>query len=92
MFVELGVYNGTSYFSFCQAIERLDLNTTSYGIDTWKGDKHAGFYEEDIYKRVSDYNINNYSKFSTLIRSTFDQAKEYFTPKSIDLLHIDGLL
>lgn len=89
--IELGVYNGTSYFSFCQAIERLNLNTKAYGIDTWKGDEHAGFYNDDIFERVSFYNVNNYSRFSTLIRSSFDNAREYFTEKSIDLLHIDGL-
>ncbi len=89
--VELGVYNGCSYFSFCQAIDRLNLNSKTYGIDSWKGDEHAGFYEEDVFKRVVTYNENNYSKFSTLIRSTFDEARQYFTNGSIDLLHIDGL-
>jgi hypothetical protein len=89
--VELGVYNGTSYFSFCQAVERLNLNTRTYGVDSWKGDEHAGFYEEEVYKRVVAYNNNKYSKFSTLIRSTFDEARTYFSSASVNLLHIDGL-
>jgi len=89
--VELGVYNGSSYFSFCQAIERLNLNTKTFAIDTWKGDEHAGFYENDVYERVNAYNEKKYSKFSTLIRSTFDEARQYFSPNTIDLLHIDGL-
>ena len=89
--VELGVHNGTSYFAFCQAVKTLNLSATCYGVDTWKGDEHAGFYEEETYNKVTSYNTNNYSRFSTLIRSTFDEAIEYFIDGTINLLHIDGL-
>ena len=88
--LELGVHTATSYFSFCQAIKRLNIDTVCYGIDTWKGDEHAGFYGEDIFEKVKDHNTKEFYRFSTLIRSTFDEAKEYFIDKSIDLLHIDG--
>ena len=88
--VELGVHTGTSYFAFCQAVDRLNLDTVCYGIDTWKGDEHAGFYSEEIYSKVAGYNASRYSKFSTLIRSTFDDAKNYFIDGSVDLLPIDG--
>ena len=88
--VELGVHLGTSYFAFCQAVDRLNLETVCYGIDTWKGDEHAGFYGEEIFNKVAGYNASRYSKFSTLIRSTFDDAKNYFIDGSVDLLHIDG--
>lgn len=88
--VELGVHTGTSYFAFCQAVDRLNLETVCYGIDTWKGDEHAGFYGEEIFNKVAGYNASQYSKFSTLIRSTFDDAKNYFSDQSVDLLHIDG--
>jgi hypothetical protein len=86
--VELGVYNGTSYFSFCQAVDRLNLTTKTYGVDTWKGDEHAGFYEDDIYKRVDSYNAGKFSRFSTLIRSSFDEARQYFTNGSIDCIRM----
>ncbi|MGZ8558646.1 MAG: glycosyltransferase family 2 protein [Chitinophagaceae bacterium] len=89
--VELGVHTGVSYFSFCQAAERLNIDTTCYGVDTWKGDEHSGFYEENIFARVMEHNQQKYSRFSTLIRSSFDEASNYFTDGSIDLLHIDGL-
>jgi len=89
--VELGVYNGTSYFSFCQAIDRLDLSTKSFAIDTWQGDEHAGFYSDAVYDKVNSYNKDHYAKFSTLIRSTFDEARRYFEDGTVDLLHIDGL-
>jgi glycosyltransferase involved in cell wall biosynthesis len=89
--VELGVHNGTSYFSFCQAVQTLNINTTCYAVDTWQGDEHAGFYNDAVYNQVVAYNTDKFSRFSTLIRSTFDEANKYFTDGSIDLLHIDGL-
>lgn len=89
--VELGTHNGSSYFSFCQAVTKLDLQTQCYAVDTWSGDEHAGQYGEEVYRQVSEYNQQHYSDFSTLVRSTFDQALEHFPQGSIDLLHIDGL-
>ncbi len=90
-FVELGTHTGASYFAFCQAIERLGLSTAAYAIDTWKGDDHAGHYDETIFQGVSDINNRKYASFSTLVRSTFDDAIAYFADGNIDLLHIDGL-
>lgn len=88
--VELGVHTGTSYFAFCQAIKTLNINSACYGVDTWKGDEHAGFYSDTIFNNVSSWNDQHYSRFSTLIRATFDEAKQFFLDSSIDLLHIDG--
>ena len=89
--VELGTHYGSSYFSFCQAVSKLDLETCCFAVDTWGGDEHAGLYGEEVYRQVSEYNQQHYSGFSTLIRSTFDQALDHFSQGSIDLLHIDGL-
>src|SRR5262249_1431518 len=89
--VDLGVHGASSYFSFCQAGKLLNLNSVCYGIDTWKGDEHAGFYNDEVFEKVNNHNTREYSRFSTLIRSTFDEAREYFIDKSINLLHIDGL-
>ena len=89
--VELGTHYGSSYFSFCQAIMKLDLETQCYAVDTWGGDEHAGQYGEEVYRQVSEHNQQHYSDFSTLVRSTFDQALGHFPQGSIDLLHIDGL-
>lgn len=89
--VELGTHYGSSYFSFCQAVTKLDLQTQCYAVDTWSGDEHAGQYGEEVYRQVSEYNQQHYSDFSTLVRRTFDQALEHFPQGSIDLLHIDGL-
>src|SRR3954452_4955394 len=57
--VELGVYKGYSYAVFCQAIRELQLDTRCYGVDTFVGADHSGFYPEAV---VSDLNahINNH--------------------------------
>jgi len=88
--VELGVHQGYSYFTFCQAVQQLSLATRCYAIDTWKGDEHAGFYGEEVFQNINNHNVQKYSGFSRLIRSTFDDALEYFLDNSIDILHIDG--
>jgi chromosome segregation ATPase len=89
--VELGVHYGASYFAFCQAVDRLGLDTRCFGVDTFKGDEHAGAYDERVFEQVRAHNDAQYSGFSRLVRSTFDDALKHFADGSIDLLHIDGL-
>jgi glycosyltransferase involved in cell wall biosynthesis/predicted SAM-dependent methyltransferase len=88
-FVELGTHYGFSYFCFCQAVEKLGRSTSCTAIDTWKGDEHAGRYDDSVFESVVSLN-QRYKNFSNLVRSTFDAALEGFSSKSIDLLHIDG--
>lgn len=89
--VELGAHYGVSYFALCQIVDHLGLSTKCYAIDTWRGDKHAGRYANDVYVSVQHHNEQHYSRFSRLIRSTFDEALPHFEEASIGLLHIDGL-
>ena len=89
--VELGTRTGVSYCAFSQAVEHLSLPTKCFAVDTWKGDEHAGFYSEEIFNEFSRYHAANYSKFSALMSMTFNEALDYFSDGSIDLLHIDGL-
>jgi Methyltransferase domain len=90
-FVELGVHLGESYFGFCQAIAENHIPCLAYAVDTWTGDQHSGYYDEPVYRDVAGYNEVNYSGFSHLIRSRFDDALTTFSDESIDILHIDGL-
>lgn len=89
--VELGTHTGNSYFTFCQAVDRNDLATRCYAVDTWAGDKHAGYYGDEIYQQVSRHNARHYARFSRLMQMTFDDARDYFSDGSVELLHIDGL-
>jgi hypothetical protein len=91
LLVELGVDRGESYFAFCQSTVENRTNTRCFGIDTWRGDSHAGGYDETTFAQVSEHNRENYESFSALVRSEFDDALAQFAPDSIDVLHIDGL-
>jgi len=90
--VELGTHKGTSFFSMCQAVKDGKLKTKLYAVDTWKGDEHAGFYDESIFAEVNTIKNEYYSKQNIIfLRSLFDDAVTQFKNNSIDVLHIDGL-
>jgi GT2 family glycosyltransferase len=93
--VELGTHTGNSYFAFCQAIDAHCPGARAFAVDTWQGDDHAGHYGEEVYTDVVRFNAAHFGQFSTLLRSTFDEARAYFPDGGpaggIDLLHIDGL-
>jgi len=91
LLVELGVDRGESYFAFCQAALENKTGTRCFGIDAWRGDEHAGGYDETTFAQVSDHNRGNYESFSTLLRSSFDEALPRLEEESIDVLHLDGL-
>jgi glycosyltransferase involved in cell wall biosynthesis len=90
-FVELGTEHAVSYAAFCQAVQRFGLGSRCYAVDTWRGDDHAGHYDESVFSGVVALNEGNYRQFSSLLRMTFDEALPYFADGEIDLLHIDGL-
>jgi hypothetical protein len=90
MFVELGTHKGYSFAAFCQAVSTLKIDTKCFAIDTWRGDEHAGFYNEDVYDDLRAHIDERYSSCARLIRSTFDDALGDFDDGTVDLLHIDG--
>lgn len=91
VFVELGTHKGDSYLAFCEAVKRSGLPTQCYAVDTWEGDKHAGMYGEDVFRKLKNEHDIKYIEFSQLLRYTFDEALTQFDDNSVDLLHIDGL-
>ncbi len=91
LLVELGTHSANSYFALCQALAATDPAGRAFAVDTWKGDEHAGHYDEDVFSGVSAFNNAHFLAFSTLLRTTFNDARSYFADGSIDLLHIDGM-
>ncbi len=89
--VELGTHTGNSFFSFCQIVEKLELETECIAVDTWQGDEHAGEYSDVIYNSVNEHAQKKYPNIASLMRSLFNEAVGSFDDGSIDLLHIDGL-
>ncbi len=90
MIVEIGAGNGVSYFSFCQAVKKLNLPTTCFGIDTWQEGISPDFEKDKVFNQMMGFNTREYSRFSTLTKSTVNAASSHFTDGSIDLLHING--
>src|SRR5215470_1122752 len=66
VFVELGTHSGNSYSAFCQAVSQLGLATRAFAIDTWQGDEHAGFYNEDVHREFHSFNESHFAAFSKL--------------------------
>jgi len=89
VFVELGVKEGESYFSFCQSAAENKVSVRCYGIDSWQGDVQTGNLSPEIQREVTEYNWR-YSSFSELKKMLFAEALADFPDDSIDLLHIDG--
>ena len=83
VFVELGVHAGDSYFTIVETMR----GGKAYGVDTWAGDKHAGFYDDGIWNMIQS--VNKQYPNSKLLRMPFDQAVG--AVDEISLLHIDGL-
>lgn len=89
--VELGTHSAYSYFAFCQAVQRLGLETRCHAVDTWQGDEHSGFYGEEVFEEIHRYQARQeYGGFSRFLRLPFDEALLQFEDGSIDLLHLDG--
>lgn len=89
--VELGSHYGDSFFAFCGSVKENKTGSKCFAVDSWRGDKHSGFYGRDVFDAVNEINEKYYKDFSTLIKSDFNEAANQFEDGSIDLLHIDGL-
>ncbi|MAT91744.1 MAG: hypothetical protein CME59_04025 [Halioglobus sp.] len=91
LIAELGVYNGLSFFTFCQSMVENDIDGVAYGIDCWEGDEHTDAYDDSIYEDCAEHARDHYRGMTYLLRMFFQEALQHFNDDSIDLLHIDGL-
>jgi len=89
--VELGAYNGVSFFTFCQSMKENDIDGLCYAVDTWAGDEHTGSYDTSVIDGVRAHAREHYRGNSYLLQMYFNEALAHFDQESIDLLHIDGL-
>lgn len=83
--VDLGVDYGLSTFAF--ATSNPGARVT--GIDCFVGDEQSGFRDTEQYVRDTKriYKVNNLE----IIKGYFDDQQYRFPPKTVDILHIDGL-
>jgi hypothetical protein len=89
--VELGTHFGCSFFAMCEAVQDQGLDTELVAVDTWQGDPHAGFYDDEVYQSFERWRRTHYPSVRTRsLRCTFDDARAEITDGSVDLLHIDG--
>lgn len=89
--VELGTHFGCSFFTFLQALKDQSSSCSCYAVDTWRGDEHAGFYDDSVFNLVKTTVDSRFSELEVhLLRETFDSAVKNFPTDSIDILHIDG--
>ena len=91
LLVELGTWNGDSFFAFCQSVADHALSTRCYAVDHWKGDKQTGRPDDAQFSQVLAYCSATYPEFAYLMRNDFTTAAREFRDETIDLLHIDGL-
>ena len=85
-FVELGSDCGASYFAFCQAAARLEIDIDSYAIGDWPDTPEGRAH----FNALSQYNEGHYAAFSRIRRGKSKEEAAYFKDTRIDLLHICG--
>ncbi|HEY6433888.1 MAG TPA: glycosyltransferase [Acetobacteraceae bacterium] len=90
LLVELGTHTGVSYSAFCAAVVMRRLQTRCFAVDTWEGDQHTGAYGDDVFAEFRQFHDQHFRAFSTLLRMSFDAAREVIPDGTVDLLHVDG--
>jgi GT2 family glycosyltransferase len=87
--VELGLHNGVSYCSFCQAVKELKIETRCYAIHN-REDEQLRFYTPEVLADLKEDHDPLYGGFSRIVQSKFDEAVAHFENGIIDLLHLNG--
>jgi hypothetical protein len=80
--VQLGLGSGSSYFSFCQAVDRLRPGARCHGFQDPSDDEAA-------LAPLIRHNAEQYQEFSLIARVDVLEAMDGFEDGGIDLLHVD---
>ena len=91
--VELGTQRGYSLACFCQALKALGIPGRAIGVDTWKGDEHAGIVDklgDEMHRDLQAHIDEHYRGIAELKRMYFSEALEHVEDGTVDLLHVDG--
>mgnify|MGYP000728271193 CR=1 FL=1 len=87
-FVELGSDCGASYFAFCQAAARLEIDIDSYAIGDWPDTPEGRAH----FNALSQYNEGHYAAFSRIKRGKSKEEAKREVDEFIDVMeqHIDN--
>lgn len=86
--VDLGLGKGACYCACLQAAGALGLETRCFGIDG-SGEGNPSETSNASYDGLRAYHDSHYAAFSTLIRSSFDDAHPLFSDGGVDLLQFE---
>jgi hypothetical protein len=86
--VEVGTADGTSYFAFCQAVDRLGLDARCTSVSNAHTARARRNESASLIDKIRDHNNEHYSTFSKLIESEPEDASALFSDASIDVLHL----
>jgi chromosome segregation ATPase len=89
--VELGMDNGSSYFAFCQAVDKLGLEAQCFGIDTWNEVNSRKKSRSSAQEKIKAHNDSFYGAFSRLIEARPEESARHFSDGGVDLLHVGVL-
>ena len=88
--VELGVWTGFSFLTFCDAAAASGLDSRCIGIDTWEGDVYAGVLRPES-PTSSPLEPTGTATGPARPRHASRGRARGSPAGSIDLLHVDGL-
>jgi myosin heavy subunit len=75
LIVDSKVGEGVTYFSLCQAVDKLNLDTICHGFNEGKA----------VDSQVKGYNFDNYREFSEINGEVFNEGIDQYPDGSIDL-------
>lgn len=88
--VELKAHNGSSFFSFCQAVKDGHINSELFAVDTWEDNKKTKPQSTPVWDSINNIKMTFYEYLPiTLLKKPFDEAIDEFESESIDILHIN---